>query len=318
MRVRTLHSWDVDYAAARRLQEELAAQVELRPLPQDVHLVAGADLAFSRGLGRFFAAVVVLTFPGLEPVELVTADAAPTVPYIPGLLSFREGPVVIEAVRKLTRRPDVFLFDGQGYAHPRRCGLASHMGLWLGVPTVGCAKSRLIGEHARARPRARRPRPPDRRRRADRCGPAHAGERQAALHQPRPPIRLREQRRFRPALLHALPPARADAPGPYRGGPGEEGVHCGLAGKRPRRAGARVGARAGRRRGARAEAFASPRARAPAPARRCRLDVAPLLRLFLHLPHLLVEFVGAGVQVGKGGRVEGEGVLVRRLAHHGA
>ncbi len=148
MRVKVLHDWEVDYAAARRLQEGLAARVELRPLPEDVRLVAGADLAFSRSLGRFFASVVVLTFPGLEPVEVVTADAAPTVPYIPGLLSFREGPVVIEAVRKLTRRPDVFLFDGQGYAHPRRCGLASHMGLWLGLPTVGCAKSRLIGEHA--------------------------------------------------------------------------------------------------------------------------------------------------------------------------
>ncbi len=148
MRVKQLHDWDVDYAAARRLQEELAARVELRPLPEDVRLVAGADLAFSRGLGRFFAAVVVLTFPGMEPTEVVTADAAPTVPYIPGLLSFREGPVVIEALQKLTRRPDVFLFDGQGYAHPRRCGLASHMGLWLGLPTVGCAKSRLIGEHA--------------------------------------------------------------------------------------------------------------------------------------------------------------------------
>jgi deoxyribonuclease V len=161
MRVKALHDWDVDYAEARRLQAELAARLVLRPLPKDVHLVAGADLAFSgsagsppraasmgRGPGRFFAAVVVLTFPQMEPVEVVTADAEPTVPYIPGLLSFREGPVVIEAVRKLTRRPDVFLFDGQGCAHPRRCGLASHMGLWLGLPAVGCAKSRLIGEHA--------------------------------------------------------------------------------------------------------------------------------------------------------------------------
>ena len=148
MRVKKLHDWDVDYARARRLQEELAARVELRPLPSNIRLVAGADLAFSRGLGRFFAAIVVLAFPDLEPVEVVTTDAEPTVPYIPGLLSFREGPVVVDAMRKLRHRPDAVIFDGQGYAHPRRCGLASHMGLWLGLPTVGCAKSRLIGEHA--------------------------------------------------------------------------------------------------------------------------------------------------------------------------
>ena len=147
MQVRKRHSWDVNYKEARRLQEELAARVELRPLPDSIRLVAGADLAFSRGLGRFFAAIVVLALPDLERVEVVTADAEPTVPYIPGLLSFREGPAVIEAVGRLRCRPDVFIFDGQGYAHPRRCGLASHMGLWLGLPTVGCAKSRLIGEY---------------------------------------------------------------------------------------------------------------------------------------------------------------------------
>ncbi len=147
MKVEHLHDWDIDYAAARKLQEELAEKVQLRPLPEDIRLVAGADLAFDREPGRFYAAIVVFTYPELEAVELVTAEAEPTMPYIPGLLSFREGPVVIEAARKLTCRPDVFLFDGQGYAHPRRCGLASHMGLWLGVPTVGCAKSRLIGKH---------------------------------------------------------------------------------------------------------------------------------------------------------------------------
>jgi len=147
MRVKKLHDWDVDYAEARRLQQELAARLELRPLPEDIRLVAGADLAFSPRLRRFFAAIVVLSFPALEPVETALADAPPTVPYIPGLLSFREGPVVVEAARKLRCRPDVFIFDGQGYAHPRRCGLACHMGLWLGVPTVGAAKSRLIGEY---------------------------------------------------------------------------------------------------------------------------------------------------------------------------
>lgn len=142
-----LHRWDVSYAEARRIQDELAGRVRLKPLPDRVRLVAGADVSYARASGTLFAAVVVLKFPELQVVEERTARAPGRFPYIPGLLSFREGPVVLEALRRLGSRPDVVIFDGQGIAHPRRLGLASHMGLWLGVPTVGCAKSRLIGEH---------------------------------------------------------------------------------------------------------------------------------------------------------------------------
>ncbi|MDP6439588.1 MAG: deoxyribonuclease V [Candidatus Brocadiia bacterium] len=143
----TLHEWDVDYARARAIQEELAARVVLEPLPRRVRWVAGADMALSKTDRAFVAAVVVLSFPALEVVEEVIGRALASFPYIPGLLSFREAPAVADALRRVQRRADVILFDGQGLAHPRRLGLASHVGLWLGLPAVGAAKSRLIGEH---------------------------------------------------------------------------------------------------------------------------------------------------------------------------
>lgn len=147
MEINELHRWDLDYAGARRLQGELAARVRLCSLPEQVRLVAGADVAFSKKAARCFASVVLLSFPGLETVETHTAVAPSSFPYIPGLLTFREGEVLLKAFRKLSATPDAVIFDGQGLAHPRRLGLASHLGLWLEIPTVGCAKSRLVGEH---------------------------------------------------------------------------------------------------------------------------------------------------------------------------
>ncbi len=143
----TFHEREVDYARARGIQEELAARVVLKPLPRRIRWVAGVDMVFSKTDGAFVAAVVVLSFPALEVVEEVIGRAPASFPYIPGLLSFREAPVVLDALRRVQRCPDVILFDGQGLAHPRRLGLASHVGLWLGLPAVGAAKSRLIGEH---------------------------------------------------------------------------------------------------------------------------------------------------------------------------
>ncbi len=147
MQITRLHDWKLSPKQGRRLQEELAGRVKRRPLARSIGLVAGADMAFSREHERFFAAVVVLTFPGLEVVEQVFSWARPTFPYVPGLLTFREGPVLEKAFMKAKSEPDVVIFDGQGIAHPRRLGLAAHLGLWLGIPTVGCAKSRLVGEH---------------------------------------------------------------------------------------------------------------------------------------------------------------------------
>jgi deoxyribonuclease V len=110
-----------------------------------VRLVAGVDVSFKDGRAR--AAVAVLSFPALELVDQALASAPVSFPYVPGLLSFREVPPVLEALSRLRLHPDLLLCDGQGIAHPRRCGLASHLGLLSGIPSIGVAKSRLVGEH---------------------------------------------------------------------------------------------------------------------------------------------------------------------------
>ena len=149
MGVRELHPWQVDTSEARLIQERLAPLVARSGAPAEVHAVAGADLHVERSRARAWArgAVVLLSYPGLEVVEQATFETEVTFPYVPGLLSFREAPVLLGAFRRLKGKPDLLLVDGQGYAHPRRFGLACHLGLLLDVPTIGCAKSRLIGEH---------------------------------------------------------------------------------------------------------------------------------------------------------------------------
>lgn len=122
--------------------------------PEEIHLVAGADVAVGTTERAGRAAVAVLEYPSLQVVEQVVAEGRPSFPYVPGLLSFREIPLLAGAFERLRSRPDLLLVDGQGWAHPRRFGLASHLGLLLDLPTIGCAKSRLIGEFeppARAR-----------------------------------------------------------------------------------------------------------------------------------------------------------------------
>jgi len=142
-----LHPWDLSPQEAIALQHRLASHVVLRPLPKRMHLVAGADVGYGRHGDSVAAAVAVHVLPRLELVELVQVEGHVSLPYIPGLLSFREIPPLLSAFRKLRNRPEVVLCDGQGLAHPRRLGLASHLGLWLDLPTIGCAKTRLIGEH---------------------------------------------------------------------------------------------------------------------------------------------------------------------------
>lgn len=142
------HPWKLVPRDAIRLQKDLAAQVDTRtPIDLDaVRLVGGVDVSVKRGISR--AAIVVMTFPGLEVVESATARMPTPFPYISGLLSFREGEVILAAHAQIDRKPDAYIFDGQGIAHPRRIGIASHVGLWWDAPTVGCAKSRLTGTHA--------------------------------------------------------------------------------------------------------------------------------------------------------------------------
>ena len=139
------HSWDLTPAAARQVQDDLRAYVRSESLPiQDVQSVAGVDVSYQDD--RACAAVVVLQFPGLQPLEQATAELPLSFPYIPGLLSFREVPGILTALEHLGALPDVLIVDGHGLAHPRRFGLACHLGVLLDLPAIGCAKSILVGE----------------------------------------------------------------------------------------------------------------------------------------------------------------------------
>lgn len=145
MQINRLHDWNVTPREAIALQKQLASQLVL-DAPLDlgaIRTVAGVDVSVRAGRSR--AAVVVMSFPDMRIIETVLAEAPTPFPYVPGLLTFREGPVLETAFADLKTTPDVFLFDGAGCAHPRGIGVASHMGLWVGKPSIGCAKSRLTG-----------------------------------------------------------------------------------------------------------------------------------------------------------------------------
>ena len=141
------HRWDLSPSEAIALQKELAAQIdtETRIHIPDIDLVAGVDVSVKDNISR--AAIVVMSFPDLERVEAVTAQVPTPFPYIPGLLSFREGAVILAAHDKLKSAPDAYLFDGMGIMHPRRIGIASHMGLWFDAPTIGVGKTKLVGTY---------------------------------------------------------------------------------------------------------------------------------------------------------------------------
>ncbi|HNW34430.1 MAG TPA: endonuclease V [Candidatus Ozemobacteraceae bacterium] len=145
-----LHDWNVTPAQAIELQKRLAAEVVFRGRPHG-RLVAGIDCSFERqsggsvNQGTIFAAILVWDRVSGEVAGEAFAVMPAAFPYVPGLLTFREGPAVLEAWSKLTTKPDAVIFDGHGIAHPRGIGIASHLGLWLGLPSVGCAKSRLCG-----------------------------------------------------------------------------------------------------------------------------------------------------------------------------
>lgn len=150
METLALHAWNVTPDEARRIQSDLRRRLSLKDavaLP-DIRVVAGVDNSY---LGRAvpttaYAAIVVLSFPELEIIETAIGEAEIDFPYVPGLLSFREAPAILDAWRQVTTAPNVVLFDGHGYAHPRRIGIAAHLGLIIDRPSIGCAKSLLVGE----------------------------------------------------------------------------------------------------------------------------------------------------------------------------
>jgi len=145
--VHQLHSWEISAAQARDIQLSLASRVVTENEVADVSLVAGIDISAPDAQGIARGAVVVLRYPELSIIEVKVAQGRITLPYMPGLLSFREGPLILAACEQLSNVPDLVLIDGHGVAHPRRFGLASHVGLSLDLPTVGCAKSILCGQH---------------------------------------------------------------------------------------------------------------------------------------------------------------------------
>jgi deoxyribonuclease V len=147
MQFLNLHPWNLSVRQAIALQKNLAGQVDTTAaLPGSLQRVAGVDVSYRRSGRLFHAAVVVLDWQSMATLETATASGEVAFPYVPGLLSFRELPILLQAFTSLSVAPDLILADAQGIAHPRRLGLASHLGLWLDLPTIGCAKSRLCGQ----------------------------------------------------------------------------------------------------------------------------------------------------------------------------
>jgi deoxyribonuclease V len=150
MREAGLHAWDLTPGQAIEAQSRLRERLVLAWDGREVATVGGVDVSVKED--RSCAAIVVLGYPDLLPLDAATAEQPVSFPYVPGLLAFREGPAVLAVWEQLEGKPDLLLFDGQGIAHPRGIGLAAHMGLWLGRPSIGVAKSRLYGYHVEPGP----------------------------------------------------------------------------------------------------------------------------------------------------------------------
>jgi deoxyribonuclease V len=142
-----LHRWDLTPREAVEVQQRMRYMVRLHPLARPVGAIAGADISYNKFSETVYAGIVVLSLPDLRIVETAGVRSVAKFPYVPGLLSFREAPSLLEAWEKLKTKPDVLMFDGQGIAHPRRFGIACHVGVLLDWPTIGCAKSILVGRY---------------------------------------------------------------------------------------------------------------------------------------------------------------------------
>ena len=142
--MKPLHAWNVSLEEAIQIQEAFKDQIILKKTFSEVRTIGGGDVAYSKNQNLLFGAIVVLSFPDMEILNTATAEGKVSFPYIPGLFSFREGPILIKTFQKLKLKPEIMIYDGQGIAHPRGMGLASHMGLWLDRPSIGCAKTPLL------------------------------------------------------------------------------------------------------------------------------------------------------------------------------
>lgn len=147
MKCNDLHLWNIPYEEAVKVQRDLSSKVILEPFKTEVNLVAGADVSYSKGSDILFAGVIVMKVPEMKIIEKATAVGRVDFPYMPGFLSFRESPILIKAFEKINNVPDVVIFDGQGIAHPRHLGIASHLGLIIDLPSIGCAKNILVGKY---------------------------------------------------------------------------------------------------------------------------------------------------------------------------
>ena len=147
------HSWTLSIPEARELQSRLRDRIIEEDRFGEVSTVGGVDVSYDLRSPHLFAAAVVLDARTLEPIESVGVRGKALFPYVPGYLSFREAPAALDAIGRLRHPPDLLICDGHGRAHPRRFGLACHLGMWLDMPTIGCAKTRLVGTHAEPGPR---------------------------------------------------------------------------------------------------------------------------------------------------------------------
>jgi deoxyribonuclease V len=147
MRIEKLHPWNVTPAEAAKIQNDLKERISPADDFDKIEQVGGVDVTYKKGSSKATAAAVVLSFPGLAVLETRVVEGEVSFPYVPGLFSFREIPLLIPALEKLKTTPQVMLVDGQGIAHPQRMGLAAHLGILMDIPTIGCAKSRLLGTH---------------------------------------------------------------------------------------------------------------------------------------------------------------------------
>ena len=147
MKIPNLLSWAVTPREAIRIQHMLREKLVLRPPKKPIRILAAGDVSYDSGDGSQFGAFLLFRFPDLTPLEKAWAVEKISFPYIPGLLTFREAPVLLKAFSQLSQKPDLLLLDGQGIAHPRSLGIAAHLGVLLNLPAIGCAKSRLCGEY---------------------------------------------------------------------------------------------------------------------------------------------------------------------------